>query len=103
MIMTHDVLRNLLVLLLLLPAAAAVVVALLGPRRVNAIRWISFAASVATLALAIILAGHLYQLETRPTDSNAAGRTGLKVPTFRPQFVPGASESNPHVTTWDLL
>jgi NADH-quinone oxidoreductase subunit M len=95
--MTHDVLRNLLILLLVLPAAAAGVVALLGPRRGQAVRWVSFAASVATLLLAATLAFHLFDLEQR------SERTLPKTPTFRPEFVPGAAAHNRHLTTWDLL
>lgn len=101
--MTHDLLRNLLVLLLVLPAVAAVIVALLGPRRAEAVRWVSFVASVATLGLAVLLAGHLWRLEHDAGPPPPSGNLGLKLPTFRPQFVPGATESNPHATTWNML
>ena len=73
--MAHDLYRNVLVLLLALPAAAAAVVALLGPRRGTAIRWISFAASVATLALAAVLAVGLWRLE-RDAAAAEVGRAG---------------------------
>jgi len=43
-------------LLLAIPAAAAVVVALLGPREGSSIRWISMAATTATLVISILIA-----------------------------------------------
>jgi NADH:ubiquinone oxidoreductase subunit 4 (subunit M) len=49
----------LILLLIALPLAAAVVVAALGPRRAVLVRWISLVAAVASLAIAVVLAGHL--------------------------------------------
>ncbi|HXG12375.1 MAG TPA: NADH-quinone oxidoreductase subunit M [Gemmataceae bacterium] len=102
--MTYDLERNVLVLLLACPAVAAVVVAVLGPRRVDLIRWISFAASVLTLALAAYLAVRLFEVERQAGPPPVA-----KLPTFRPHFVPGARDdpaagvSDAPTTTWNLL
>src|SRR5262249_42478947 len=92
-----DTLRALLVVLLALPVAAAIVVALLGPRRLPAIRWISLAVTVADLVIAGLLAAGFVEIRAN-TPPRAAG----PVPTFRPEIVPGATDANPHRTTWDL-
>jgi NADH-quinone oxidoreductase subunit M len=83
---------NLLLFLLGIPAAAAVVTALLGPRRGAAIRWVSLAATVAGLVLAVILAVNFVRLPER-------GR----LTTFQPEWVPGAAHEGDHTTTWTLL
>jgi NADH-quinone oxidoreductase subunit M len=81
----------LLLALLIIPAVAAGVVALLGPRRLEPIRQISLAATLFTLAAAVLLAG---QFASLPLSGSAQ--------TFRPQFVPG-DPGDTHATTWDLL
>src|SRR5947209_929863 len=93
-----DVLRALLVLLLALPAAGAIVVALLGPRRLVAIRWVSLLVTLADLAIAVTLAIGFVEIR-----SDAKPRPAEGVPTFRPEIVPGASEGDRHRTTWDLV
>jgi NADH-quinone oxidoreductase subunit M len=82
---------SLLLFLLGIPAAAAVIAALLGPRRGEAIRWVSLAATVAGLVLAVVLAVNFCQLPER-------GR----LDTFQPEWVPGAPAGE-HTTTWALL
>jgi NADH-quinone oxidoreductase subunit M len=108
--MNVDLLRVLLVCLLAVPSIAAVVVALLGPRRSNAIRWISLGAMLFNLLLAIVLAAGLVSLRSRPADekkTTASTATGdASVPTFKPEIVPGAAENTGgarHRTTWHLL
>jgi NADH-quinone oxidoreductase subunit M len=71
--------KNLLPALLLLPLAAAIVVALLGPRRIVAIRWISLAATIACVILAVYLAAAL------PAEL-ATQSIGPKPTTFAPAF-----------------
>jgi NADH-quinone oxidoreductase subunit M len=88
-----EMLRILLLILLALPLAAAVVVACLGPRRLDAIRWISLLAAVTGLLLALILAVNFADL---PDHAPGPDRT------FHPEFVPGAGADR-HATTWDLL
>jgi NADH-quinone oxidoreductase subunit M len=91
--MQIETLRILLLILLALPLAAAVVVACLGTRRLDAIRWISLAASVAGLVIALFLAVNFANL---PDHGPGSDRT------FRPEIVPGAGTDR-HATTWDLL
>jgi NADH-quinone oxidoreductase subunit M len=93
-----DTLRALLVLLLALPVAAAIVVALLGPRRLPAIRWISLAVTVADLVIASLLAIGFVEIRNAAPE-----RAAEPVPTFHPEIVPGATEADPHRTTWDLV
>src|SRR5439155_18477217 len=86
--------------LLVIPTIAAAVVGLLGPRRVHAIRWISFVTAVISLVLTTSLS---IQLMTLPR-----GTTLPSIPTFRPEFVPGSMSLDPvdpkrHATTWDVL
>jgi NADH-quinone oxidoreductase subunit M len=93
--------------LLGLPLAGAIVVALLGPRRKEAVRWISLAVTCVILALALLLAGRFLSLPRQALDHS-------QYPTFQPVFVPGSpgivrnfrgepSGSDPYATTWDLL
>jgi NADH-quinone oxidoreductase subunit M len=96
-----DQLSHLLVVLLVLPLATGGVVAVLGPRREALVRWISLAASVVTLALALYLAGHF--LAGERTRGPELERAAERLPTFRPVFVPGAAPGNPHATTWTVL
>jgi NADH-quinone oxidoreductase subunit M len=88
-----ETLRILLLMLLALPLAAAIVVACLGPGRLDAVRWISLATTVAGLVLALILAVSFVNL---PDHTPGADRT------FHPEIVPGAGADR-HATTWDLL
>src|SRR5262245_23209015 len=81
-----------LVALLVIPLVAAVIVAALGPRRLDALRWVSLAATVAGLVIAAVVAVQFASLP--PRDGGH---------TFRPEFVPGAPPTNSHVTTWDLV
>jgi NADH-quinone oxidoreductase subunit M len=94
-----DLLRTLLVLLLALPAVGAVVVALLGPRRLHAIRRISLAVAVADLVIAAVLAAGFAEIRAADPAKWARG----EVPTFRPEIVPGATDKDRHRTTWDLV
>lgn len=89
-----------LLLLLFLPLAAGVLVAWLGPARGDAIRLISLVTSIVVLALALGMAFRFMVLErNRIADTKLAPTA----PSFRPEFVPGASADNPHQTTWNVL
>lgn len=99
-------------LLLGVPLAAAVVAALLGPDRKQAVRWVSCAASVLTLALAVSLTCRFMHLQAQWTDEERAGRAEPAVPTFLPEFVPGSpgvrgpaqgGREDQHGTSWNLL
>ena len=79
---------------LLVPLIAAVVVWCLGPARGPAIRLVSVLASLLTIALALYLAGAFMSL-----DRTEAAQSS----TFVPEFVPGATEANPHQSTWTVL
>jgi NADH-quinone oxidoreductase subunit M len=96
---------TLLLLMLVLPLAGAVAAAVLGPNRGEAVRWTSLLATVASLALAVVLAVNFASLP-RPEGKR----------TFLPEFVPGApgliadtpgdptkTHADPHATSWDLL
>ncbi len=85
--------------LLLIPAACAVTAALLGPRRGEAVRWVSVGAGVATLLCAVLLAWQFCELGRQPLPRDS--RYGPV--TFTPEFVPGSTADRPHQTTWDLL
>jgi NADH-quinone oxidoreductase subunit M len=103
----------LLLVLLALPVVAAVTVALLGPRRLDAIRWVSLGTTLACLALAAAASVGFAQLR------RLSEKPATTVLTFQPEFVPGDpgkrdadgkllkdSEGNPlktHGTTWNLL
>src|SRR4051812_17417834 len=69
----------LLPLLLLVPFVAAVVVALLGPRRADAVRWVSLGATVLTLAGAVAVTVQFVDLNHRET-------TDEKAQTFQPRL-----------------
>jgi NADH-quinone oxidoreductase subunit M len=86
----------LLLFLLGIPAAAAAGAARLGPRRGDAIRWVSLAATAAGLVLAVVVAVNFCQLPER--DLGPPGER-----TFHPEWVPGADPEHPHATTWALL
>lgn len=87
-----------LLILLFLPLAAGIVVACLGPRRGDIIRIVSLATSILVLALSLMLAGRFMILE-RTSEAGQA----LTSPSFRPEFVPGATANDPHDTTWTFL
>ncbi|MBM3993562.1 MAG: NADH-quinone oxidoreductase subunit M [Planctomycetes bacterium] len=87
-----DFYSTLLILLLVIPALAALVVALVGSTQPLLVRQISLGTTVASLAVACVLAfGFL------------STRTEMKERTFRPEFVPGATADAPHATTWNLI
>jgi NADH-quinone oxidoreductase subunit M len=90
---------TLLLLLLILPLVGAVAAALLGAQRPDAVRWVSLAATVLTLAASVVIAAGYMNL---PVHSHAA--------TFQPEFVPGSPfihadtlKEDAHATTWNLL
>jgi NADH-quinone oxidoreductase subunit M len=93
--MPEQYLRYLLPVLIALPAAAAIVAGLLGPRRGPAIRWVSLAAALVGLVLALILAIDFAQLKAQQ-----APPSGSPVKTFDPKLttklnlltLPGAYE-----------
>ncbi|MCC6417255.1 MAG: NADH-quinone oxidoreductase subunit M [Gemmataceae bacterium] len=93
-----ETLRVLLIVLLALPAGTAVVVALLGAQRLRAIRALSLAATLATLAVAVVLTIGFAEIRTDPAQAKTAPSL-----TFRPEVVPGALESEPHRTSWNLI
>jgi len=82
----------LLILLLALPAAAAIVVACLGASRALLARQISLGATLLGVVLALALAAAFL-----------TGRTPGNDKTFRPEFVPGATDAHPHATNWKLI
>lgn len=96
-----------LLILLFLPLVAGIIVAALGSARRDAIRWISLLTSLVVLLLALTMAERF----TRLADSRSRvekEKAGDSVPTFRPEFVPGARSDNPnspdhHRTSWDLV
>jgi NADH-quinone oxidoreductase subunit M len=77
--------RNLVILLLIVPLAAGIGAALLGPRRVPLLRWLSLSATVVTLALAVVVAVNFAAL--RESEDSGASRNPPTIPTFHPQFV----------------
>src|SRR5689334_15092788 len=86
--------------LVAVPALAAAIVALLGPDRRSAIRWISVLASCLTLLVAVSLTGRFMHLTMTQAREAVAENS---VPTFRPEFVPGAYSDDRHATSWDVL
>jgi NADH-quinone oxidoreductase subunit M len=96
-----DLPRIELLLLLWSPLVMGVVAALLGARRANLVRWLSVATALLSLILATGLSAQFVHLESARAQGPGAASTA--VPTFHPEFVPGAPSDDPHVTTWDLL
>src|SRR5262249_40156366 len=88
---------------LVVPLLAAVVVWALGPRQAPAVRAVSAAASVVTLALALWLSvryvAHINRAGAPLGRSAALEARG----TFIPEFVPGSTPEQPDQTTWVLL
>jgi NADH-quinone oxidoreductase subunit M len=93
-----DLMRVLLVALLVIPVAAAGIVALLGRQRAQGVRIVSLAATVICLAFAVVLATSYATLQAEKDAAHASPTA-----TFQPEFVPGATPSNRHATTWDFL
>jgi NADH-quinone oxidoreductase subunit M len=75
----------LLPLLLALPVVAAIVVAALGPRRGDAIRWISLGTALVGLALAGLLAFNFVSLRDARKD-RAESANAASIPTFHPEL-----------------
>src|SRR6516225_4088070 len=75
----------LLPLLLALPVVAAVVVAALGPRRGDAVRWISLGTSVVGLVLALALASEFIKIRRMADHPNSAA-SDATIPTFHPEL-----------------
>jgi NADH-quinone oxidoreductase subunit M len=93
--------------LLGIPIVMALVVGFLGPRRAKLVRWLSLGTALVSLGLACALAVRMYPLETARTGAGRA-QTGVALPTFRPEFVPGSPRNDPtdpesHRTTWNLI
>jgi NADH-quinone oxidoreductase subunit M len=93
-----DFMPSLLVLLLVVPAAAAALVAAMGPGRTQAVRQLSLAATLVSLVLAVVLAGHFMGL----TRESSLG--------FSPELVPGdpgvvekGVVKPSHTTTWNIV
>jgi NADH-quinone oxidoreductase subunit M len=99
--MTFD--HQALLWLLALPLMSGAFVAVLGPDRGRRVRWVSLGASLATLALALLLAGRFMSLEGHGTDLRPQPGKRAVLPTFQPEFVPGSTPDAPHRTSWDLL
>jgi NADH-quinone oxidoreductase subunit M len=95
-----ELLRVLVIGMLVVPTVAALVVALLGTNRVATIRWISLGTVLTELVLAIILAASFAAV--RAESEPATGRGAAVTPTFRPEFVPGAS-NDVHRTSWRMI
>jgi NADH-quinone oxidoreductase subunit M len=76
--------KELVWLLLLIPGLAAVVVASLGARRLEAIRWLSLAATIAAVTVAFVLAVGLVLERTGRPMANAPDSTQ---PSFHPSYV----------------
>jgi NADH-quinone oxidoreductase subunit M len=100
----HEIegLMSLLLLLLLgVPAATAITVAGLGPGRAPLIRWLSLAATLATLLIAATLT--VAFVDTSNEDGGKSPEKAFAPATFRPAFVPGSDPNAPQATTWHLL
>jgi len=88
--------------LLFLPLLGAIVVAALGVNQRDLIRWISLGTSVVVLVLALVLAGRFMALD-RSTVAAVDPAKPQAAPTFKPEFVPGSTDEDPHATTWDWV
>jgi NADH-quinone oxidoreductase subunit M len=86
--MSIDFLRALLLCLLIVPAVAAAVVAALGPRRLDAIRWVSLGSTLLSLLFTAILVVHYVGLTRQREETKAAAAEEADaLPTFHPEFV----------------
>jgi NADH-quinone oxidoreductase subunit M len=74
----------LLPLLLALPVIAAIVVAALGPRRGDAVRWISLGTALAGLLMAVLLAISFVESRRGRAPETHVGES--KIPTFDPEL-----------------
>ncbi len=86
----------LVVLLVVVPFATAILVAGVGPARGCLIRWLSLAATLAGLLLAIVVTIGLAQ-------TRAAHPLPKDMATYQPELVPGADPQAPHRTTWNII
>lgn len=86
-------LRSILLLVLALPVLAALVVAFSGVKARRVSLMFVLAHIALTALLVIPTAGFLSNPERRTDES----------PTFLPEVVPGATKSDQHATTWDLV
>ncbi len=101
--MPDSSLRFLLPLLLAVPLAGAIIAAALGSARRSAIRWISLAATLVSLALAIVLAIEFARLRS---ISSTETTSHVTTPTFHPVLItnapllsiPGVYEDAGHMT-----
>ncbi len=90
-----------LLILLWLPLVAGIVCGLLGPRRGDLVRWIAAGVTAFTLAVSFVSAGRLILIQQRePALTQVPPHT---LPTFYPELVPGAKETNIHATSWDII
>jgi NADH-quinone oxidoreductase subunit M len=94
--MPIEFLRVLLLVLLGLPLLGALAVAALGANRQDLIRRISLVTSLVALLLAAVLAANFATIQAGRTDTRQAD-------TFAPEIVPGADDTHPHATHWELL
>src|SRR6516162_416565 len=76
----------LLPLLLALPVVAAIVVAALGPRRGDAVRWISLGSALVGLVLAGLLAFNFVAIRQAKQESPGATVGDATIPTFSPEL-----------------
>src|SRR5262249_12325336 len=76
----------LLPLLLALPIVAAIAVARLGPRRGDAVRWISLGSALTGLVLALALAFNFVSIREAKQDSSAPTLGDATIPTFTPEL-----------------
>ncbi len=97
--MTFD--YHVLLWLVFLPLAGGIFVGALGPQRGPAVRAVSLGVSLVTLVLALVLTGRFIALEDRGLHPGGAAAEAL--PTFHPEFVPGADPADRHQTRWDLV
>src|SRR5262249_9200554 len=81
--MTFD--HHVLLWLLALPLISGAFVGALGPDRGRLVRWVSLGASLATLALALLLAGRFMSVEGHGTDLRPQPGKRAVLPTFQPE------------------
>jgi NADH-quinone oxidoreductase subunit M len=96
--MPIESLRVLLLCILAIPAIGAVIVAVLGPRMLPAIRWVSLVTVLVNFVLTLVLCANASDLlQKRPQSMTKS--------TFQPICVPGdpGAQAETHATQWDLL
>lgn len=99
--------------LLALPLVAGIVVGLLGPRRGDAVRWVSAVAAVLTFLMAASLTIQFMHLYADKGLADLTTQRRSATPTFRPEFVPGSPGARidergkehlePYGTSWNVL